>query len=180
MNLSKQQIRKIVYEFRNNLSYEDYHKKSSIIYNKIINSKWYLEADTIISYVSTNNEPDTFTLINKAFSDGKKVAVPKIINKEMEFYYINSLDELEKGYFGILEPVNINNKCVPENVCPLMLVPGVAFDLNNNRTGYGGGFYDKYLSRHTVHTIAICFKEQIFEQIPIDEYDIKMNKVITD
>ena len=66
MNLTKQQIRKNVYEFRRNLSSEDYHKKSSIIYNKIINSQWYLEADTIISYVSTNKEPDTFALINKS------------------------------------------------------------------------------------------------------------------
>jgi 5-formyltetrahydrofolate cyclo-ligase len=180
MNLTKQQIRKNVYEFRRNLSSEDYHKKSSIIYNKIINSQWYLEADTIISYVSTNKEPDTFALINKSFLDGKKVAVPKILNKNMEFYYINSLDELQKGYFGILEPVDISNKCIPENVNPLMIVPGVAFDKNKNRTGYGGGFYDKYLSLHNVYKLAICFKEQIIDQVPTDKYDIKMDNVITD
>ena len=62
----------------------------------------------------------------------------------------------------------------------IMLVPGVAFDLNNNRTGYGGGFYDRYLSNHTVYKIALCFKEQIFEVLPTEDFDIKMDEIITD
>lgn len=180
MGLTKKQIRMKVYDFRKNLSERDYLVKSKKIYKKIVESKWYLEADTIISYVSAKNEPDTIDLIKKAFIDGKKVAVPKVVNNEMEFYYINSLSELSEGYFGILEPVDTSNLCIPEKVNAIMLVPGVAFDLNNNRTGYGGGFYDRYLSNHAIYKIAICFKEQIFGELPVEDFDIKMDEIITD
>ncbi len=189
MILSKDKLRSQIASFRMSLDNEEYLKKSNIILNKLINSQWYLEADTIISYVSVNNEVDTIGLINRALSDGKRVAVPKIINKEMEFYYINSLSELKKGYFNIPEPIDTSNICMPRSqeesdmsdiFNMVMIVPGVAFDRSNNRLGYGGGFYDRYLSIHKIYTIAICFKEQLLDEICTEEYDIKMDEVITD
>lgn len=183
MNLDKDSFRNNIFAFRKNLCNELYEEKSQIIFNKLINNKWYLEADTIISYVSINNEVDTYGIINKAFSDRKKVAVPKITDKKMDFYFIKSLRELKKGYFNIPEPINTSNICIPDNINSgkmLMIVPGVAFDINNNRLGYGGGFYDKYLCKYKMNTIAICFKEQIFDKLPIDEHDIKMDLIISD
>lgn len=178
--LNKQELRKKIFLFRKGLSKEEYLKKSEIIINKIVSSKWYLESDTIISYVSVNNEVDTIELINRAFAAGKRVAVPKIIDKEMQFYYISSLSELKKGYFNIPEPIDTSEICIPKSSGTLMIVPGVAFDKSNNRLGYGGGFYDKYLSRYSLYKMAICFKEQLFDEICSEYYDVKMDEIITD
>ena len=180
MSLTKKELRQKVVSFRKNLTYIECVTKSRIIINKILESKWYLEADTIISYVSVNNEVYTKEFIVQAIKDNKKVAVPKIIDNKMEFYYINSLDELKEGYFNIPEPVNISKICIPIPDKTLMIVPGVAFDKENNRLGYGGGFYDKYLSVHNVYKMGICFKEQLFDSICTEKYDIKMDEVITD
>ena len=98
----------------------------------------------------------------------------------MKFYQITSYDDLEAGYFGILEP---KEECKEVNVSEnsIVIMPGVAFDRKGNRIGYGKGYYDKYFSRYPeVYKIAIAFSMQIVDEIPADEFDIKANCVVTD
>lgn len=172
--MNKNELRKLYKLVRSSISNKD--EQNTSIYNQIICDKEVINASTILIYVSTNDEVDTKELITY-FLKNKKVAVPKVIGNDMYFYYINSLDDLESGYFGILEPTT-NNIALDFNnsVC---IVPGICFDKNNNRIGYGKGFYDRFLKDKDIYTIGLSFKECIVEKIDNDPNDIKLKKVIT-
>jgi len=99
----------------------------------------------------------------------------------MNFYQISSVDDLKhKNNFGILEP-NSNTLINPKDI-DLMIVPGICFDLYNNRLGFGLGYYDKYLSNKQIHAyvLGICFEDQVLmdERIETNKYDVKVNKLI--
>lgn len=166
-------------------SVEDRKIKSSEITKKIAQSEFYKEAKVIGVYSSLTSEVDTTYLIIKAISDRKIVALPKVVNKgELEFYSISKLEELEeKGAFGIKEPLAKVEKFIDKDKIDLMIVPGVCFDRNKNRVGSGKGFYDRYLTDvKNIVKVGICFEEQVLQNdfISTDEYDIKMDMVITD
>ena len=96
----------------------------------------------------------------------------------MKYYYITSLDQLSPGYFQIPEPEE-GAEAQEENA--FLIVPGVAFDKNRHRAGYGQGFYDRYLSMHPKHkTAAIAFEFQIVEEIPAEATDVFPDKVVTE
>ena len=97
----------------------------------------------------------------------------------MDFFNWSSKDPLSVNKFGIPEPVS--NKKVHPNI---LLVPLVAFDKNNNRIGYGGGFYDRYINKikkyKKIITIGLAFSFQKVSNIPINEYDIKLDFIVTE
>ncbi|MGN0459088.1 MAG: 5-formyltetrahydrofolate cyclo-ligase [Eubacterium sp.] len=152
------------------------------IISNLLNSDLYKNAQTVLSYASLKNEIDTDCLISTALKDGKRVCVPLCESKEgiMSFYYINSLDELSVGMFGIREPNA--QKCVRaekfENA--LIVLPGLAFDLNGNRLGYGKGYYDRFLQIHPLNSVGLCYNSLIVDYIPTDEYDQRVSNIITD
>ena len=171
----KQELRKKYLNIRNTIKNKDI--KDNIIYNKIINDIDIIDKDLILIYVSYNNEVDTIKIINY-FLDKKKVAIPRIDNGIMNFYYIENLNELKKGYFGILEP--ISNRIVKDfNNC-VSITPGICFSKDGFRIGYGKGFYDKFYSKNDMLKIGLCYKECFVSKIDNDRYDIAMDKVITD
>ena len=97
----------------------------------------------------------------------------------MYFYRINDLEDLKKGYMGILEP----REGLPVSECNegVIIVPGVAFDKNKARCGYGKGFYDKYLSKHPkLVKIGICFEFQLYDELVTDSHDILMDYIVTE
>lgn len=146
------------------------------IFNHVINNTHINKNSTILLYVSFNDEVDTLKLINY-FLTRNKVAVPKVINDKMDFYYINSINDLKPGYFGILEP--ITNKKVVSFDNSICIVPGICFDINNYRIGYGKGFYDKFLcNKKCIYKIGLAFKECIVEDTFHDEFDIQLDEVI--
>ena len=108
--------------------------------------------------------------------NGKKVAVPKCEGNDIVFYYINSLEDLEEGSFGILEPKI--NEAVNDFDSSICIIPGVAFDNDKNRIGYGRGFYDRFLENYAGIKIGLAYKECICDKIDVSENDIKMDKVI--
>lgn len=149
--------------------------QNEIIYQKIINNKIIMQKDTILLYASLNNEVNTFKMI-EYFLNFKKVALPKVNGDNMEFYYVNSIRELRKGKFNILEPTS-NNKANYDNcVC---IVPGVCFDKNGYRVGYGKGYYDRFLANKNIYKVGVCFKECFIENIPCDKYDIKVDLIVS-
>lgn len=170
----KKELRKEILYLRDNL--EDRYNKSVIIKNKILSLDIYKNSNVIALYSSMKSEVDTKELISESLELGKKVLLPRIINKnKMIFIEINKDTNYEKNNFGMLEPIGIEEKNID-----LMIIPGVAFDKDNNRLGYGRGYYDKYLKDKNIYKIGICFKEQIVDNIDIEEHDIKMNLIITD
>ena len=151
------------------------------IFNKIINTDSFKNAETILTYVSVNDETDTFELIKYCFENGKKVATPRCLDKNgnMSFFEINSFEDLKPSYFHLLEPAKCCNKIVSfkNSLC---IVPAFSYDKNGYRIGYGGGYYDRFLSEYSTKTIGICYDRCIEKSHLHSEFDIKVDMVITD
>lgn len=182
LNLTKKNLRYLIYSRRSEIN--DHIKKQwdAIILEKLLQSEFYKKADVIFTYVSFQGEVDTIKFIEKALSDCKTVCVPKVISKKegMDAYKITSLNDLEKSSYGILEPKNQGSLITPSDI-DLIITPGVAFDKTNGRIGYGGGFYDRFFKRITSQTnkVALSYSFQIFDNIPLDEFDEKVDFIIT-
>lgn len=179
MKLNKNELR-IKYK---NIRKEIFNKenKSLIITNKVINNPKYKSSKTIAIYMNNEDEVITKYLIEDCFKQNKKVCLPKVEGpNQMNFYYINPNEKLILSKYNILEPNN--NQIVNKKDIELMIIPGICFDKDNNRIGYGKGYYDYYLNEINPYKLGICFKEQflINETINSSENDIKMDKVITD
>ena len=119
----------------------------------------------------------TVPILEKALADGKRVAVPKVYGDEMKFIYLPDLTRVETGFSGIPEPVA--DGPVGDDPTALVLMPGMAFTEDGQRIGYGGGFYDKFLSAEPTHpTVALCYDFQLVESLPTEEFDIPVDCVI--
>ncbi len=141
----------------------------------------YRSAKTILVYVSTAIEVDTFKIIEGAWRDGKRVAVPRCIpdTRLMEFHYIESFDDLSPGTFGVLEP----NKSLPViddfSGC-LMLLPALSIDYLGYRLGYGKGYYDRYMSRFNGACAGICYSHNIRRHMYHGRYDRPVDVIVTE
>lgn len=157
---------------------KEWEEKSHSIFKKVVTHPFFLRADTIYCYVDYRKEVGTREIIQKAWQLGKKVAVPKVEEKDMQFYYIKDFSELQCGYRQILEPVTT---LVADGAHGLVIMPGAVFDKKHNRIGYGKGFYDRYLSSHTnLNSLAIAFEMQMVEEIPATPYDFCPEVIITE
>lgn len=170
----KQELRKKYLSIRKNICSTI---SSSIITKKVLSHPKIITSSTILIYMSYNNEVDTKEIIN-ALLPSKKIALPKVIDKEIKFYYINSLLELSPGYYGILEPITTNPVNNYDNT--ICITPGVCFSRDGYRLGYGGGYYDRFLSKHKVYTIGLCYKECLVDALPHESHDKQIDEIITD
>ena len=174
--MEKRLLRKKYLQIRNDVINKE--QKSDVIFQKIISCKEYKEANVIGIYVSLKNEVNTLKIIEHALKQGKTVYIPKVEEGYLEFYKYTLGDSLEKNKFGIFEPKA--DIVTSKDKIDLFIVPGVCFDLKNNRIGFGKGYYDKFLKDITGYKLGICFEEQISkEDIPVSDFDIPMDKVIT-
>ncbi len=140
-------------------------------------SEQYKLAETIYGYLPYNQEVRTIPMLERALAEGKRVAVPKVFGDEMKFIYITDLSRVEKGYAGIPEPVDDGPEA--DDTTALVLMPGLAFDPHGHRVGYGGGFYDRFLSREPGHpTVALCYDFQVFQNLETEEFDIPVDCVL--
>lgn len=175
---SKKDIRKHVLIERNLISKEEWTEKSHRIYEKVITHPFFLNAEEIYCYIDFKNEVGTRNILETAWRLGKKVAVPKVMGDYMEFFYIQNLDELSPGNWGIMEPQKRILAC-GSNV--LVIMPGAVFDKEKHRIGYGKGYYDHYLAKHpNYQTMALAFELQMLENIPTDAHDICPQIIVTE
>lgn len=180
--MNKKELRAHIKETKITLSKTTIGKDSNKIVDKLLTTSWFKECNQLFCYVSFNQEVITTPILLTALEQNKKVAVPKIVNHEMKFFYITSLEELKPGTLGILEPFS-GEEAIPshtgENLC---IVPGLAFDRERNRIGYGKGYYDKFFAKYIdkpIRKIALAFDFQIYESLPAEEYDKKVDRIIT-
>ncbi len=139
------------------------------------------KAETIGLTVAMKGEINTKKIIEKAWTDGKRVAVPKCNpkTKQMTFRYLTEWDHLESVYFGLEEPrPDKTVVCTPEEI-NLLLVPGLIFDLNGFRIGFGGGFYDRYLQHYSNSTVSLAYQFQVVEKVPTESFDVPVEAIIT-
>ena len=138
----------------------------------------YSNSRRILAYADYNHEVMTKYIIEAAWNDGKEVAVPKVVGQDMVFYKLTDFAQLEKGYFGIPEPARGEIVQWEE---ALMIMPGVAFDRQNHRVGYGGGFYDRFLEKHPYITrVAVAFEFQMMSEVPVEPTDISPEIIVTE
>ncbi len=138
----------------------------------------YQAAKSIYGYLPYNQEVRTVPMLRQAQKDGKRVAVPKVYGEEMKFIWLDDLDAVAPGAYNIPEPVE--DGPVADDETAMVLMPGLAFDPEGHRCGYGGGFYDKYLAAHQSHTtLALCYGFQMFEHLDTNEFDIPVDYVLS-
>lgn len=178
----KNEMRKNFLDIRNNIPSDEKKRLSSLIQRSVVESDMYKKADKVFIYVSMKNEVGTDEIIDRAINDGKTVAVPiSKENRNMYFVPYLGIENMVKTKFGVFEPVSeIENEILPDEDS-IMIVPGVAFDEEGNRMGYGGGYYDTYIEKyHVENTVALAFDVQLQKTIPNEKHDKKMKYIITE
>lgn len=175
--MDKKQLRSMIREKKRAMTPEQIEVASARLGELFVVSELYRNATTIYGYLPYNQEVRTVPMLERALRDGKRVAVPKVYGEEMKFIYLTDLSQVGPGYAGIPEP--IADEPVAEDPTALVLMPGLAFDKEGHRIGYGGGFYDKFLAREPQHpTLALCYDFQLLPQLETEEFDIPVDCVL--
>ncbi|MBP5304408.1 MAG: 5-formyltetrahydrofolate cyclo-ligase [Lachnospiraceae bacterium] len=186
--LTKNEYRELVKNQRMMLGLENINQLSQVIIDEYCQLESYKNADVIMPYCSKDYEINTRSLIKRAIEDGKIVAVPKLIIDEfgeayMVFVKINENTPFVKVKYNLEEP-DSNDTYYPNKSQKIeYIMPGLAFDLNGGRIGYGGGYYDRYLSKYdmpNLHKVALALDFQIFDELPCNEYDRKYDTLISE
>lgn len=146
--------------------------------------RYFAEAPVVLTYVSFGPEVDTRALAAGLLAEGRRVAVPRCdpARRKMAFCEISSLDCLEPGAHGILEPpVDAPALTVPQMVRSVCLVPGLVFDAAGFRVGYGGGYYDRFLPFYPGHKVGLARTTMISSNpLPHDGLDVPMDFIATE
>lgn len=171
----KKQLRKKLLDLRKSISSEEVKGRSNTIINKIRLSEEYKNSKIIGIYSPIKNEVDLLEL----FNDNKTICLPRVSGDEMDFYIVNSIKDLHLGSFNVLEP-NYDLKIIDKNKMDIIYTPCVGMSKDLYRIGYGKGFYDKYLKDYKGLKIATCYSFQIVDEKFNDEYDVRMDKIISD
>lgn len=183
--MTKDEYRKQMKQLRKELSDDKRKKYNDDILNTLISMECIKSTQWLYTFVSYDTEADTIELI-RYYLEGegrgsKRIAVPKVKGQEMDFYEISSMNELKPGYRGILEPEEKRPVIAEAGV---MIMPGLVFDRKLNRIGYGGGYYDRYISKYGSSKLlktAIAYDFQIIDgDIQADLHDIKPDIIITE
>lgn len=178
--MTKQQVREEMKIRRRAISFQEREERNQKIRQNLLELEEVRNTEEIFPFVSYGTEVDTIELITLFLQQQKRVAVPKVSGKDMDFYKITALKQLQPGYQGILEPAVCELMRAEKGV---MLLPGLAFDRKRNRIGYGGGFYDRYLAEKAgekLITVAAAYDFQVVDNLPAESFDWKPDIIVTD
>jgi 5-formyltetrahydrofolate cyclo-ligase len=155
------------------------------IHAQLVVSPEWVTAGFISTYVGVKSEVGTIPLITSALEAGKKVAVPVVEGTGLTLYRIESPDDLAPAPFGLLEPrreLRRKARRLVASMMKLFVVPGVAFDRECGRLGYGKGYYDGLLGRIKPHipTIGLAFDAQLIPEVPMSPTDVRLGAVLTE
>lgn len=175
--MDKTELRREIRARKRAMTEAEIEERSAKLAQLFFASRAYQNAKTIYGYLPYNQEVRTVPMLERALKDGKKVAVPKVYGEEMKFLYLDNLNAVAKGYAGIPEP--IADEPVAHDETALVLMPGLAFDPQGHRIGYGGGFYDKFLAAEPNHpTLALCYEFQMLPKLDVEDHDIPVDTVL--
>ena len=161
---------------------------SRAILNRILGMDAYRRSQTVMAYSSFGSEIDTLPLLLAVLECSKTLLLPKV-NRDagaLEVYEVKNIEsDLRAGVWGILEPISEICPCRTPSDQELVLVPGVAFDRQGGRIGYGRGYYDKLLAscrdaNHSPHTIAAAFEAQVVDVVPMEPHDVRIDLLVTE
>ena len=175
--MDKKELRQQIRQRKRAMTEEEINTASEKLGVLLAESPLYRQAKTLYGYLPYNQEVRTVPMLQRALDEGKRVAVPKCYGDEMRFIYLDDLSRVEKGYCNIPEP--IEDGPIADDPTALVLMPGLAFDPQGHRMGYGGGFYDKFLASEPGHpTLALCYDFQMLEYLETEAHDIPVDTVL--
>lgn len=181
--MDRQELRKSILAARQQLSTWEVAEQSQRAADHLQSLVQWEQARIVLLYVSFRNEVETRDLIDRAIAEGKRVLLPVSIKKtrELQLYPVEGSDDLVEGAYGIMEPRREQEPVHPEQV-DLIVVPGVVFDRQGNRLGYGAGYYDRFLERCRTDAtrVALAFDLQMVEQLPSEPHDQRMDYIVTE
>ena len=178
----KNNLRNKFKSLRRNMPPKQKHRMDVEIQSRFLSLRQYHQNDILFTYVSKDIEVDTMAIIAAARANQKKVAVPRCIPGEidMEFFFIQGEEDLEPGMFGVLEPVPGRCDMVTDFSRGLCIVPGLSFDAEGFRLGYGKGYYDRFLAKFQGTTVGLCYSNCTQWRLPHGRYDRPVDLLITD
>lgn len=177
----KREVRNALLHERRAYLNEKRLKGSRQIMQNLADSDLYKNCRTLMCFISTRIEVDTSKIIERAFADGKRVAAPRCVpqTSSMDFYYINSLDDLETLSFNLLEPME-HCELVSDHSSSLCIVPGLAYSRQGHRIGFGSGYYDRFLADYNGISCGVIFDEFIRDDLPTEDTDVKVKYIMTE
>lgn len=180
--MNKTQLRLHIKKKLQALEKTEYEQRCHLITKQLYALPEWQESNVVGLTVSAPFEVDTWSIIRHAWISGKKVCVPKCVpvTKEMQFYLLSDFQKLEKVYASIYEPIIDQKSAIGCECIDFMIVPGLLFNKNGYRIGFGGGYYDRYLRGFTGYTASLAFSFQLSDDIPVEVHDLPVQKIVTD
>lgn len=176
-SMDKKQLRKQIRERKKEFSLPEKIKLSEPIFEKIEKEELFKEAKVVLLYYSMDDEVYTHDFVEKHYKT-KTILLPCVDGDDLILRQYLGIESMKAGeQFGILEPVGKEFNDLEK--IDLMIIPGVAFDKEKNRLGRGRGFYDRLLKTVNATKIGVCFDFQVVEQVPTEDFDVKMDVVIS-
>ncbi len=176
--MDKKALRRGIGEKKRALTADAIARRSADVAQRLFATDAYRAAKAVYAYLAFNQEVRTRPIIERAWADGKRVAVPKVAGDGMVFIWLDSFDGLALSDFGVPEPTGGD---IADDESALVLMPGLAFDRLGHRVGYGGGYYDRYLREHPEHfKVALCYDFQLVDSIEAEPHDIPADLVIAE
>lgn len=180
----KELLRKRTKGFLSKYTLSILKEKSKLIQPRLLSLGEYKNSSLVMFYLSIDREVYTYDMVREALAEKKEIAVPLILESQniMLPCKISDLKDLQPGPWDIPQPIKEKIQNASISSIDLIIVPGIAFDRKGNRLGRGKGFYDRFLHLIGPETVKIglAFSSQIVEQIPTEEYDVAVNKIVTE
>jgi 5-formyltetrahydrofolate cyclo-ligase len=190
--ISKDEIRHLALNKRDHMDEKDRRNKSESISIHVFEYiRNYSRDAQILSFIAFRSEPELRSLHNRLWEHGYRIAIPRVLRatKQLDWRMLYRYDDLQAGYAGIMEPSLELIPWVYDSTKPIViLMPGLAFDQQGGRLGYGGGYYDRFVAAYGwmqrgsagVLKVAPAFFEQVIQVIPMEAHDVVVDVVITE
>ena len=147
--------------------------RSVELWTKVSELLDYRNANSVMAFVGIKGEPDTDALMSLIAADGKQLLLPRI--EDGELAVCDGEGPMVASSFGVPEPTG---PALPFDVVDFVIVPGLAFTKAGDRLGYGSGYYDRFLSRVLAPNAGVCFREQLVDELPVTEHDVRVQHVV--
>ena len=176
---AKQALRQAMLKKRNSLSKEMLDKMSEMIQARVMNTDEFKNTETVATYHPVGSEVSTIQILSSVLQLKKRLALPRVEDEtKIIFAEVKDLEnDLEVGKYKIMEP---KTHCLKVSKIDLVLVPGIAWDENGHRLGYGKGYYDRYLANLQTISVGLAYDFQILKHIPHGDNDFRVNLIVTE
>ena len=177
----KRSARQIFKKMRSEIDDEERKILDGALLSRVIDCETFNSADTVLCYYPVKGEPNVLPIAELALKLGKEVAFPisHIAERKLTFHLIDSVSDLKKGTYGIPEPSE-NAPLLHDLKKAICIVPALAFDKKGKRLGYGGGYYDRFLSKFSGASLGLAYDRFFVDELPADEYDATVDIIITE